>query len=642
MSKTVSFQPKKVMGKKKNHWLRMLMMLLPCFLLITFYFIPASSFAQITFEKTFGGTDIDEGYSVQQTSDGGYIIAGYTNSFGGRDIYLIKTDSLGDTLWTKTYGGSGNDYGRSVQQTSDGGYVIAGYTESFGSGSMDIYLVRTDSLGNILWTRTFGGTSWDEGHSVKETKDGGYIVVGSTTSFGAGVYDVYLIKTNISGDTLWTKTYGDTGWDMGYSVQQTSDGGYVIVGFTGSSNPHQRDVYLIKTDSLGSNLWTRTYGGTSADHGYSVQQTRDGGYIIAGTTYSFGIGDGDFYLVKINSSGKPLWSRTYGGINWDRGSSVQQTRDGGYIIGGWTDSFGGMRNVYLVKTDSLGDTLWTRTYGGSGWGVGYSVQETSDGGYIIAGSASSFGAFWSDVYLIKIDIWGPVLLSAVADDGIIPFPGIDNDDYVLITFSEATNKPNIDASNINAILSLSGGHSWLDGFGAIGSAVWNASGNQLTIDMSTIVGPPSVAVGDTITPDSVTITDLSGNEAFISAVITGSFDPQTGIEEGSQVRLPIAFHLQQNHPNPFCSATLIRYVLPAAGTYGTNRAAITPVHSSEIPVHLVVYDISGRLVETLVDERQEPGFYQVQWEGKDHSCGVYFYRLQSRDFEVTRKMILLR
>jgi len=355
--------------------------------------------------RTYGGGHSDWGRSVQQTSDGGYIIAGTTRSFGAgdREVCLLKTDSSGDVLWTRAYGGSSWDYGHSVQQTSDGGYIIAGYTYSFGAGGSDVYLVKTNPSGNILWDRTYGGSDYDRGHSVQQTSDGGYIIAGYTGSFGAGSYDVYVVKTDSSGDTLWTRTYGGSSYDVGHSVQQTSDGGYIIAGYTGSFGAGREDVYLLRTDSSGHSLWTRTYGGSDWDWGFSVQQTSDGGYVIAGETASFGAGSSDVYLLKTDSSGNTLWTRTYGGSSSDRGRSVQQTSDGGYIIAGLTWSFGaGYSDVYLVKTDSSGDTLWTRTYGGSDQDWGESVQQTSDGGYIIAGETSSFGAGRSDVYLLRV------------------------------------------------------------------------------------------------------------------------------------------------------------------------------------------------------------------------------------------------
>ncbi len=355
--------------------------------------------------KTYGCSYYDCGYSVVQTTEG-YIIAGWTGFPSSSDVYLIKTDVNGDTLWTRTYGGNGADVGSSVVQTSDDGYIIAGYTESYGVGDEDVYLIRIDVNGDTLWTKTYGGSNLDIGYSVVQTRDGGYIIAGSTKSFGAGVGDVYLIKTDAKGDTLWTKTCGGSSEDRGFSVVQTNDGGYIIVGETHSYGAGSSDVYLIKTDVNGDTLWTRTYGGNGADVGSSVVQTSDDGYIIAGYTESYGVGDEDVYLIRIDVNGDTLWTKTYGGSNLDIGYSVVQTRDGGYIIAGSTKSFGaGVGDVYLIKTDAKGDTLWTKTCGGSKWDYGYSVRQTSDGGYVIAGLTFSYGIGipnWSNVYLIRL------------------------------------------------------------------------------------------------------------------------------------------------------------------------------------------------------------------------------------------------
>jgi hypothetical protein len=384
-----------------------------CLLLVCVY--PATSFSQISFARTYGGDAWDEGLSVQQTNDGGYVISGRTDSFGagGSDVYLIRTDSSGNALWARFYGGNENDDGRSIQQTADGGYVIVGHTESFGAGGSDVYLIKTDSSGDTLWTRSYGGNQNDDGRSVQQTADGGYVMAGHTESFGAGGSDIYLIKTDSSGDTLWTRSYGGDENEYGQSVQQTADGGYVITGYTESYGAGYSDTYLIRTDSTGDTLWTRTMGGDSWEVGYSVQQTIDGGYVIVGSTESFGAGYSDVYLIRTDSVGDTLWTRTYGGYFWEVGYSVQQTADGGYVITGGTWSFGDdYGDVYLIRTDSSGDTLWTRTFGSNGDAdVGYSIQQTADGGYITAGSAEQLGEYWGDVYLIKTDPDGNVGIS---------------------------------------------------------------------------------------------------------------------------------------------------------------------------------------------------------------------------------------
>jgi len=370
------------------------------FLLLTSYFSLIYAQAPDTlWTKIYGGVEHDCGYSVQQTTDKGYIVTGYTGSFGSYEVYLIKTDSLGDTLWTKTYGGANNDWGFSVQQTSDKGYIIAGVTESFGSGS-EVYLIKTDSLGDTLWTESYGGPSSEAGYSVQQTFDGGYIVAGYTWSAD---FDVYLIKTDSLGDSLWAKIYGGSWHDAAWSVQQTTYKGYIIVGFAESFGPGPMAVYLIKTDSLGDSLWARTYGGTGWDLAYAVQQTPDNGYIVTGFTGSFGAGGGDIYLIKTDSLGDTLWTKTYGEVEEDWGYSVQQTSDQGYIITGRTESFGaGSYDVYIVRTDSLGEMLWEKTCGGIEDDEGRSVQQTSDGGYIVAGFTYSFGAGYWDVYLIRL------------------------------------------------------------------------------------------------------------------------------------------------------------------------------------------------------------------------------------------------
>ncbi len=254
----------------------------------------------------------------------------------------------GSVEWSQTFGGSSAEVGKSVQQTSDGGYIITGSTESFGAGSLDVYLIKTDSSGNMLWSQTYGGTHSDVGSSVQQTSDGGYIIAGYTSSFGAGE-DVYLVKADASGNITWSKAFGGTHFDVGSSVQQTSDGGYIIAGYT-SSFATGYDAYLIKTNASGNMTWSKAFGGTNDDMAESVQQTSDGGYIITGETISFGASLWDVYLVKADASGNMTWSKAFGGANHDLVRSIQQTSDGGYIITGETTSFGAdFPDVWLIK-----------------------------------------------------------------------------------------------------------------------------------------------------------------------------------------------------------------------------------------------------------------------------------------------------
>jgi regulation of enolase protein 1 (concanavalin A-like superfamily) len=267
--------------------------------------------------------------------------------------------------WSKTFGRSFGDYGHSVEQTSDGGYVVAGCAFTDYVSQDDVCMVRVDSSGQEIWYKTLGGPSSDEGNSVKQTSDGGYVIVGHTFSYGTDDRDVWLIKTDANGDTLWTRTFGGVNPDGGTSVQQTSDGGYIIAGYACSFGAGDVDVWLIKTDDHGDTLWTRAFGGASADNGAAVQQTSDGGYIIAGSTCSLGAGDADVWLIKTDNHGDTLWTRAFGGASAENGAAVQQTSDGGYILAGSTESYGaGDRDVWLLKTDASGNKVWTRRSAG--------------------------------------------------------------------------------------------------------------------------------------------------------------------------------------------------------------------------------------------------------------------------------------
>lgn len=359
-----------------------------------------------TFMKTLGGSMSDVAYAVRQTADGGYIITGYTYSeiTRSQDIWLVKMDAAGDTTWTRTFGDSYFNLGRSVQQTTDGGYIVAGITGYSDTGPRSIMLYKTDAAGNTLWERYFDGYIFDMDHSVQQTSDDGYIITGYVPEFITGIDDIALIKTDALGDTLWTTTIGGINTDQGYSIQQTSDGGYIIAGWTITNDTTWTDVLLLKTNASGDSLWSRTFGGEGGEAGLSVQQTSDQGYIIVGGTNSYGAGDMDIWLIKTDAAGDTIWTKTFGGKGYDVGNSIWQTTDGGYIITGRNGRTGpGEADLWIIKTDALGETVWTRTYGGPYEDIGWSVQQTSDGGYIVAGHTRSFGSGFLDMWIIKTD-----------------------------------------------------------------------------------------------------------------------------------------------------------------------------------------------------------------------------------------------
>ena len=354
------------------------------------------------FVKDFGGEKFEEGSSIIETLDGGFIITGTTTSFGdgNYDVFLVKTDLFGNEEWSQTFGGTQNDFGKSIEQTDDHGFIIFGWTWSSGNGYGDLWMIKTDPQGNEEWNKTFGGSNTERGWSGHQTTDGGYVVVGEITSFGNGQQDVWLIKTDSQGNEEWNRTFGGSLSEIGYSVQQTRDGGFII---TGSSNG---DIWLIKTDSLGDMEWDQYFGGDGNELGLSVRQTTDDGFIVTGSTNSFGNGFYDFWLIKTDVEGIQEWTQTYGGNTSEFGQSVRETSDGGYIITGGVNSyFLGRSDLWLIKTDSEGEITWDTYLRQDGFEYGYSVNQVSDGGYVVTGSTSSNGHN-INLLLVKTDSEG--------------------------------------------------------------------------------------------------------------------------------------------------------------------------------------------------------------------------------------------
>jgi predicted secreted protein len=313
--------------------------------------------------KTYGGTGYERASALVQTADGGYALAGWTESLGGGgfNFWLVKTDAVGNEQWNKTYGGTDDDLAWALVQTADGGYALAGYTFSLGAGDSDFWLVKTDSAGNEQWNKTYGGTSIEEAWALVQTADGGYALGGWTFSFGFGGGDFWLVKTDSAGNEQWNKTYGGESYDQAFTMVQTADEGYALAGQTqsfGAGGP--MDFWLVKTDAAGNEQWNKTYGGTDDEEVHALVQTADGGYALAGETWSLGGGGFNSWLVKTDAVGNEQWNKTYGGTEADWAEALVQTADGGYTLAGVTDSFGaGWDDFWLVVTDPDGN-LYSR------------------------------------------------------------------------------------------------------------------------------------------------------------------------------------------------------------------------------------------------------------------------------------------
>lgn len=359
----------------------------------------------IKFEKVYGGTDTDYGYSVVQTYDKGYVVAGSTTSFGngGTDAYILKTDSMGVPLWHKTFGGINIDKAYSIQQTLDSGLIIAGFTNSFGLGGYDFYVIKTNKTGEIIWTKNYGGSDWEFAYSIEQTSDQGYIIAGSTYGFGKGNEDMYLVKINSIGDTLWTKTYGGEMDDEARSVKQTGDGGYILTGFTKSMGDSLGDIYTVKTDANGDTLWTYKYQTLSEDFSYDVIESYTGEFIIGGKTKST-IDDFERIIIKLSPLGMEVNATIYIGPEEDGINSIVESAEGYLAFTGYTYSYGFgpfTSDFFLVIENNFSGTVGF-AYGGNQNETAYCLASTSDGGYIICGNANSF-TYQDHIFLVKTD-----------------------------------------------------------------------------------------------------------------------------------------------------------------------------------------------------------------------------------------------
>ena len=362
----------------------------------------------VKFEKVYGGNDYDFGYSVAQTYDKGYVVTGATTGFGNgnSDAYILKTDSMGVAKWHKTFGGINIDQAYSIKETSDSGLVIIGFTNSFGAGGYDIYIVKTDSIGNVQWTKTYGGSNWDFAYSVEQTTDGGYIISGGTYTFGSGNEDMYLIKTNSIGDTLWTKTYGGLNEDEAKSVKQTSDGGYILTGFTKSFGDINGDIYTIKTDANGDSVWTYKYQGIKEDYSNDVIENKYGGYIIAGKSRLFTGNNYNGIVINVSTAGiLNTIDTSFGGTNADDFiTSIEQSIGGRFASLGNTYSYGyGLgTSDYLLHIQNPFTGFHGGTFGINKNENAYCIKNTTDGGYIICGNSTSYSNL-DHIYLVKTD-----------------------------------------------------------------------------------------------------------------------------------------------------------------------------------------------------------------------------------------------
>ncbi|HOO53665.1 MAG TPA: hypothetical protein PLY09_00055 [Methanothrix sp.] len=357
----------------------------------------------LEWEEVFGGAKDERGLAIQETRDAGLIVAGYTASkgAGNKDLLLIKTDSEGEMEWERTIGGPGDDEGWAVLETKDGGYLIAGVTESWSTGGKDLWLVKTYSDGYERWMKTFGGPGDDWGAAVVETKDGGYAAVGVTTSRGSGGSDGWILKTDSDGNLEWDVAIGGSKNDGLSSIMETENG-YLVAGTTESFGAGGKDVWLAKTDDGGNREWEKTFGKDGDEMGNFVLEI-NGGYVVIGVTKSEGSGGRDLWLARTDSEGEKVWENTFGGPGDDGGWAALETRDGDLLVVGYTESQGrGKQDLWTLKASAEGEKVWEKTFGGSGFDLGKSIVSAKDGGWAMTGWTESEVSGSRDLWLIKI------------------------------------------------------------------------------------------------------------------------------------------------------------------------------------------------------------------------------------------------
>ncbi|MBD3180881.1 T9SS type A sorting domain-containing protein, partial [Candidatus Poribacteria bacterium] len=548
--------------------------------------------------------------SIQQTRDGGYVVAGHTQSFGaGRyDPWILKLDKNGKVLWQKSYGGGYDDYAYSIQQTSDGGYVIAGNTYSFGAGSRNFWVLKLNSIGNIVWQKTYGGSKFDHAESIYQTNDGGYVVAGRTDSFGAGNYDFWVLKL----------------------------------------------------DSIGNIVWQKTYGGSSFDHASSIQQTSDGGYVVAGWSFFLGAGNYDFWVLKLDNNGNMLWQKAYDSSDSDSdhdyAESIQQTSDGGYVVAGWTDPPGAGNpfsfDILVLKLDRRGnipgcnlmrntecfiiDTMVTPI------NTAVSAQNTSLTSISTNVQPQDTDAIVNVLCRYEEDNGCPIKIiyaDAGAHDELYTFRDEQmasiaaGQDLINLYYKHSPEVVNILMQNHwLALRSAFVLHDIMPGIRYITGNRWHSWDIYMTSYrisriqrlFNDISEEGSQELADTM---SILADELDKYRWQRISKVWADFT------DASPQKLPDATMLYQNYPNPFNPETWIPYQL-----------------QKDADVNISIYDISGKLIRTLELGHKPAGYYldnisSAYWDGRNSAgelaaSGIYFYTISTGEFIDTKKMII--
>jgi len=617
------------------------------FTVILFYSFSMAQAPYLQWSKTYGGSEDDYAFEVEVLMDG-FLIGGHTKSFGNGndkyDMYLIRTDEMGNILWTKTYGGELNEQTSSLKQTQDGGFILSGYTSSWGQGGSEGYIVRVDRNGDTLWTKYYGGYTWDQFSCGIPTRDQGFIFTGYSSVYLMGD-QVFVVKTDANGDTIWTQKEGGDHQDYGKYIIQTSDDAFASLGHTWSQG-NESMGYLVRLKENGHVSWWNAFGDAGEEYCIWFDQNEDNSFTIVGTTSSWGNGLDDFWLVYTNDDGLPIAWYTYGGESSEVSVGACRDIDNGILIAGNTWSFGVQApNMFCMKASAEGDSLWSFDWGGQHWEYAYEIKPTFDGGYVVIGRESNISTGDNNIILLK---YGPhPTLYNTLQYHHQDLPIEDNQS----TFDTMTMQ--LPAGSI-----LKGLMVYIDTVmhGEIKDLVFTLSHDGVT---DTLIDRPG-AGGQNIFDAALHIAascDVQAGIAPLSGIyrpyqlsgfssgrgaagdwVLGIHDTESGNEGtleawGLRVyyetmvgmgEMPDQGGLEMRiFPNPCSDAMRLRYLIHDIGYLKSD-----------------LYGIDGRKIKELIRKEVQPGEHEMIIDVSDLPAGVYFIRLQVGVEIAVRKVVI--
>ncbi len=560
---------------------------------------------------TYGDRWYDNAYSIVASGDGGFLLAGRTayGPFGSPYVYLIKINDCGDTLWSNTYG---EGWANGITPAGENGFLLAGRTWVSETTQTDFYLVRVSSQGDRIWLKTYGTAYTDEATAVISAGDGGFLIAGYSDLAEPNGNDMALLKVDAQGDSLWFHNYGGDFNDMAFSIAPSVDGGFLLAGYTGSFGGGWYQMYLVKVNAQGDELWHNTYGGAGDDRCFSIIPSGDGGFLLAGTNSSYS----QMYLVKVNSEGDELWSHTYGGSGMEYAYSIIPSGDGGFLLAGGSTSYSPPEyQMYLVKVNAQGDELWSNIFGGFSSEGANSITPTVDGNFLLAGFTFSFGAGNCDIFLVCAEGPDIILSNTLLDFGSVMVS--QQRDLPLTIYNFGT-----DTLAIYGV--------------ACSLPVFATDFNQAD---SLVLPGDSIELMVRFRPaDALFYADtmrFTSNCTICSVLLWGQGTPLVGITEESQSPIITEFALYYAYPNPFNGTTVLSFELPKASM-----------------VRLEVFDVNGRSVGAhssapLSGSGATPtlypaGTHEITFDGSGLPSGVYYYRLTAGANVASGKMMLMK